>query len=74
MPGLSKPCFLLPPTVQNQIGLIISPYNWNWPSLAYSELENACSAKVKGKTPGPDGITQDIILQAYQAIQTSFIP
>jgi len=38
---------------------------WEWPELAISELENACSAKIKGKTPGPDSINQDIIRQAY---------
>jgi hypothetical protein len=40
--------------------------------LTRAELENACSAKVKGKTPGPDGITQEIILQAYKAAPDVF--
>jgi hypothetical protein len=35
---------------------------WKWPSLTKGELENACSTKIKGKTPGPDFITQEIIL------------
>jgi hypothetical protein len=39
---------------------------WDWPNLTESELKNACSAKVKGRTPGPDSITQEIILQAYK--------
>ncbi|EDN93481.1 hypothetical protein SS1G_09348 [Sclerotinia sclerotiorum 1980 UF-70] len=43
-----------------------------WPDLTESELLNACSAKIKGKTPGPDGITQDIIIQAYKAIPKAF--
>ena len=46
--------------------------DWNWPTLTKVELETACSAKVKGKTPGPDSITQEIILQAYKAIPVVF--
>ena len=34
---------------------------WDWPSLSRIELQNACSTKTKGKTPGPDGITYKII-------------
>src|SRR5271156_3885936 len=45
---------------------------WHWPDLTQPELENACSAKIKGKTPGPDHITQDIILHAYNAIPEVF--
>jgi ribonuclease HI len=45
---------------------------WHWPDLTQPELENACSAKIKGKTPGPDHITQDIILHAYNAIPDVF--
>ncbi|KAF7880198.1 uncharacterized protein EAF01_012046 [Botrytis porri] len=41
---------------------------WEWPSLSQIELRNACSAKIQGKTPGPDGITQEIITKAYKAI------
>lgn len=41
--------------------------NWDWPKLAEVEIENACSTKVKSTTPGPDGITQEIICQAYKA-------
>ena len=48
------------------------PRQWNWSNLTKSELEEACSAKIKGKTPGPDLITQDIILHAYQAIPDVF--
>jgi hypothetical protein len=46
---------------------------WKWPSLTKGELENACSTKIKGKSPGPDFITQDIILQAYTAIPETFL-
>ncbi|KAM3081197.1 hypothetical protein ACMFMF_011951 [Clarireedia jacksonii] len=44
----------------------------SWPELAINELKLACSTKIKGKTPGPDGITQDIINKAYQAIPNTF--
>jgi hypothetical protein len=30
---------------------------WKWPKLSKTELENACTAKIKGKTPRPDLIT-----------------
>jgi ribonuclease HI len=47
--------------------------NWEWPSLTQDELAKACSTnKIKGKTPGPDGISQDIIAQAYRAILDIF--
>ena len=53
--------FPTPPSAPEPTWDRYRPYNWNWPSLARSELENACSAKIKGKTPGPDLINQDII-------------
>jgi hypothetical protein len=40
--------------------------------LSSIELENACTTKLKGKTPGPDLITQDIITQAYNTIPDVF--
>ena len=46
--------------------------SWNWPCLAKAELKSACSARIKGKTPGPDNITQEIICQAYKAVLTTF--
>ena len=45
---------------------------WQWPSLSRTELLNACSAKIKGKTPGPDQITQEIITHAYFTIPEVF--
>ncbi|EDN91104.1 hypothetical protein SS1G_00507 [Sclerotinia sclerotiorum 1980 UF-70] len=45
---------------------------WEWPNLSQIELSNACSAKIQGKTPGPDGITQEIITKAYKAIPQIF--
>lgn len=45
---------------------------WEWPDLSQNELSNACSAKIQGKSPGPDGITQEIITRAYKAIPQTF--
>jgi ribonuclease HI len=45
---------------------------WKWPKLSKTELENACTTKIKGKTPGPDLITQEIITHAYLAIPQTF--
>ena len=42
--------------------------NWKWPSLSETELKEACIGKIKGTTPGPDLITQEIISRAYMAI------
>jgi ribonuclease HI len=46
--------------------------SWEWPSLSRVELRNACSAKIKGKTPGPDGISHEILRYAYRAIPDTF--
>jgi ribonuclease HI len=46
--------------------------NWAWPKLAKVELREACNCSIKGKTPGPDLITQEIITQAYIAIPEIF--
>lgn len=45
---------------------------WEWPELTHAELQHACSSEIQSKTPGPDGITQEIITQAYQAIPEIF--
>lgn len=45
---------------------------WDWPELTQAEVEQACSTQIKGKTPGPDAITQDIIIAAYQACPEIF--
>jgi ribonuclease HI len=45
---------------------------WKWPNLSKIELKNACSGAIKGKTPGPDSITQEIIRHAYEAIPDIF--
>jgi ribonuclease HI len=46
--------------------------DWKWPVLSRIEVEHACTSKIKGKTPGPDLITQEIIVQAYSAIPDIF--
>ena len=45
---------------------------WFWPKLTEKELEKAITAKVKGKTPGPDSITQEIIKHAFHNIPKIF--
>ncbi len=45
---------------------------WKWPKLSRIELDKACTSKIKGKTPGPDLITQEIIVHAYLAIPDVF--
>lgn len=47
---------------------------WQWGLIQLDEIQAACSSsKVKGKTPGPDGITQAIIQQAFRAIPDTFL-
>ena len=49
-------------------------FNWQWDPVSMEELAQACSSTaVKGKTPGPDGITQEIIAKAFQAIPDTFL-
>jgi ribonuclease HI len=48
------------------------PRQWKWPKLSKIELKNACLGKIKGKTPGPDLITQEIISRAYKTIPHVF--
>jgi hypothetical protein len=45
---------------------------WIWPILTRIEVEQACISKINGKSPGPDLITQEIIVQAYSAIPDLF--
>src|ERR1700709_678607 len=67
--------FPLPPS-SSPINLNLNSYiankEWKWPKLSYIELENLCTSKIKGKTPRPDLITQEIIVQAYLAIPNTF--
>lgn len=50
-----------------------SSRRWEWPPLTPEELQHACSSKIKSKSPGPDGITQEIITRAYEAIPEVFL-
>lgn len=62
-----------PPTSEPPDWNDFRPRNWEWPKLTSIELRNVCTSKVKGKTPGPDLITQDIISKAYEAIPNYFL-
>jgi ribonuclease HI len=64
--------FPTPPVAPEPVWDNYAPGNWNWPSLTMAELDSACSATIKGKTPGPDAITQDIIRHAYSAVPDMF--
>lgn len=48
------------------------PTTWDWPDLKSPELEYACSAQVKGTSPGPDAITQEIIIKAFNTSPEAF--
>ena len=62
-----------PPTAPDiDFSAYLGDPDWNWPILSNIELENACILKIKGKTPGPDLITQEIITQAYNTIPDIF--
>jgi hypothetical protein len=61
-----------PPSAPEPMWSKYKPTSWNWEILTSSELERACSVKIKGKTPGPDMISQEIITHAYQAIPYIF--
>lgn len=68
-----KTLFPTPPTADPPCWEQYDPHVFNWPKLTECELELACSAKISGKTPGPDGISQDIITQAYNSIPNIFM-
>jgi ribonuclease HI len=65
--------FPKPPTAPEvALASYVASPDWNWPVLSRIELQNACTTKIKGKTPGPDLITQEIITQAYDTIPDVF--
>jgi len=70
--ALRDTLFPTPPRTESPSWEGYRPSDWSWPTLARIELTNACSAKIKGKTPGPDLITQELILKAYEACPDSF--
>ena len=50
--------FPLPPIAEpTSLTNYRSSSKWDWPILSKIELEQACTSKVKGKTPGPDLVT-----------------
>lgn len=59
--------FPLPPTTIAPNFSDYSEKNWEWPALSITELEQACSSKVKSSSPGPDALSQPIITAAFQA-------
>jgi ribonuclease HI len=69
---LREALFPTPPVAPEPTWEHYKAARWNWSPLTQGELENACSAKIKGKTPGPDSINHEIILHAYRAIPDVF--
>ncbi len=66
--------FPKPPPDSQPITRPFFDHDWDWLPVSIEELEQACSpTAVKGKTPGPDGITQEIIAKAFQAIPDTFL-
>jgi hypothetical protein len=57
--------FPTPPSIKPLNWDNYEPGDWTWPDLSEIELNRACSAKIKGITPGSDYITQVIITKAY---------
>jgi ribonuclease HI len=70
--ALRDTLFPLPPSSQPPKWEGYRAHGWDWPTLSRIELINACSTKIKGKTPGPDSITQELILKAYEACPDQF--
>lgn len=38
---------------------------WTWPELSIGEIEEVFNSVIRGKTPGPDGLDQFILQQAF---------
>jgi ribonuclease HI len=71
--SLREGLFPTPPTTHDVIWNNYEQLSkWQWEPLSHSELQKACSGNIKGKTPGPDGITHEIITHAYNAIPHTF--
>jgi ribonuclease HI len=63
-----------PPITQEPNWESYSPKTtWKWPPLNRFELQQACLTKAKGKTPGPDSISQEIIFKAYTTAPDHFL-
>ena len=71
--AFQKELFPKPPQSQDPLWEGYTPSTaWNWPNLTQIELAEACSPKISSTTPGPDEITHNIIVKAYQAIPDIF--
>lgn len=67
--ALREGLFPPPPTGQEPDWESYNPNaNWEWPETTTQEVKAACSSEVLSKSPGPEGITQEIITRAYIAI------
>jgi hypothetical protein len=56
--ALRKTLFPKPPPDSIQLTIRRKHFKWDWNPVSIEELKYACSLiAVKGKTPGPDGIT-----------------
>ncbi|WP_432712296.1 reverse transcriptase domain-containing protein [Pedobacter sp.] len=64
--AFKKALFPSPPVTNPISWSSYSQSKWDWPELTREEVQRACSSKVKSSTPGPDYITQDIIIAAYK--------
>jgi hypothetical protein len=72
--ALRKTLFPKPPPDAIPIHIRRKQFKWDWEPVSIEELQQACSSTaVKGKAPGPDGITQEIIAKAFQAIPDTFL-
>jgi hypothetical protein len=72
--ALRKTLFPKPPPDAIPIHIRRKQFKWDWEPVSIEELQQACSSTaVKGKAPGPDGITQEIIAKAFQAILDTFL-
>lgn len=69
---LRKTLFPAPPSAEIISWNHYQAGTWEWPQLSRDELKRACSAKIKGKTPGPDNLSQEIIIHAYDSIPDTF--
>ena len=68
-----KSLFPVPPLADPPEWGNYEPDPWEWPRLTIHELEQACTGKKSSNTPGPDGITQEMISHAYRAIPETFM-
>lgn len=71
--ALRTTLFPIPPSARYHNWTDYQSREWTWPQLTENKLRRACSARIKGKKPGLDSITQKMITHAYRAISTHFM-